>query len=273
MKAAGCDKAVILAAGAGTRVRRISEQRPKCLIELAGRPIIEWILESLARGGISKVVMVTGFGAPALRKALGTGRRYGLKIAYVHNPGWKKPNGMSLYAARTAISAGERFLVLMSDHLLPPRLIAKTRKARTPNCVLAVDTDIDRVFDLSDATKVRLKDGKPVAIGKKLRTYDAADCGLFRLDGRVFPALARSFTQGVLSLSGGIKILIEQGDLDVLPVADMFWIDIDTPKAHRQASEHIDVFISELKRKPRPRPKREQKPKPRPKQKPKPKRK
>jgi len=256
VKAAECDKAVILAAGAGTRVKRISQRRPKCLIDLAGRPIIEWILESLVRGGIRKVVIVTGFGAPALRKALGTGRKHGLKITYVHNRNWRKPNGMSLYAARTAISAGEKFLVLMSDHLLPPRLIARTRKARTSNCVLAVDTDIDSVFDLGDATKVRLEDGKPVAIGKKLRTYDAADCGLFRLDGRVFPALARSFKDDILSLSGGIKILIKQGNLDVLPVANMFWIDIDTPKAHRQASEHIDVFISELKRKPKPKPKR-----------------
>jgi len=256
MKARECDKAVILAAGAGTRVSRISERRPKCLIDLAGRPIIEWILESLARGGIRKVVMVTGFGAPALRKALGTGKKHGLKISYVHNRNWKKPNGMSLYAARTAISAGESFLVLMSDHLLPPHLISRVRKAPTSNCVLAVDTDIDSVFDLGDATKVRLEGTKPVAIGKKLRTYDAADCGLFRLDGRVFPALARSFKEGILSLSGGIKILIKQGNLDVLPVANMFWIDIDTPKAHRQASEHIDVFISELKRKRKPKPKR-----------------
>jgi 1L-myo-inositol 1-phosphate cytidylyltransferase len=117
-----------------------------------------------------------------------------------------------------------------------------------------VDTDIDSLFDLSDATKVRLRDGKPVAIGKKLRSYDAADCGLFRLDVRVFPALARSFKQGILSLSGGIKILIEQGNLDVLPVTNMCWIDIDTPKAHRQASEHMDVFISELRRRQRPKP-------------------
>ena len=65
MKAAECDKAVILAAGAGTRVRQISERRPKCLIDLAGRPIIEWILESLVRGGIRKVVMVTGFDSGA----------------------------------------------------------------------------------------------------------------------------------------------------------------------------------------------------------------
>ncbi len=248
MSAVTCEKAVILAAGAGTRVRRISERRPKCLIDLAGRPIIEWILETLKRGGIRKVVVVTGFGAPALRIALGTGRRYGLTISYVHNRNWKKPNGISLYAARKALSRGESFLTLMSDHLLPPRLISKVRLASTSNCVLAVDTDIDRVFDLPDATKVRIAGGKPVAIGKRLRTYDAADCGLFRLDGRVFPALKRAFNQGILSLSGGIKILIKDGDLDVLPVKGMFWIDIDTPNAHRHASKNIDTFKSELKR-------------------------
>jgi choline kinase len=238
---------VILAAGAGTRVKKISERRPKCLINLAGRPIIEWILEALARGGIRKVVMVTGFGAPALRRALGSGKAHGLKVSYVHNRAWKKPNGISLYVARKAISRGESFLTLMSDHLLPPRLIAKVRKARTSNCVLAVDTDIDRVFDLPDATKVRIAGGRPAAIGKRLRTYHAADCGLFRLDGRVFDALERSFKDGILSLSGGIKVLIRNGDLDVLPVKGMPWIDIDTPRAHRYASKNMDLFARGLR--------------------------
>ena len=50
MSISKCDKAVSLAAGAGVRVRSISERdRPKCLIDLAGRPIIEWILEALIR--------------------------------------------------------------------------------------------------------------------------------------------------------------------------------------------------------------------------------
>lgn len=249
MVKATCDRAVILAAGAGTRVSRISERRPKCLIDLAGRPIIAWILEALRLGGIRRVTVVTGFGAPALREALGTGKAYGLRIGYVHNRDWRKPNGRSLYAARKAIARGERFLTLMSDHLLPPELISRVRLAPTSNCVLAVDTDIDRVFDLPDATKVRIQGGRPAAIGKRLRTYDAVDCGLFRLDGRVFPALERSFREGILSLSGGIKILIKEGDLEVLPVKGMFWIDIDTPRAHRHASKMIDSFLPELKRK------------------------
>ena len=246
-----CSRAVILAAGGGARVRSLATDRPKCLIDMGGKPIIHWVLRALAEGGITSVLFVTGFGAPALKGALGTGKSHGLEIRYIHNPEWTKPNGLSLYAARRAFGKHESFLALMSDHLLPPSIIAEVAGARTPRCVLAVDTDIGRVFDISDATKVRLEDGRPVAIGKKLRTYNAVDCGLFRFDSRVFSALKQALDKDRMALTDGVRILIQNGDLDVIPVNKMFWIDIDTPKAHRQALRSMDIFMSDFKGKSR----------------------
>jgi choline kinase len=241
-----CDQAVILAAGGGARVRSLAPDRPKCLMDLGGRPIIQWVLEALAGSGIAQVVMVTGFGAPELRRVVSRGGKHGLAIRYVHNPRWKEANGLSLYAARRALATDRPFLALMSDHLLPPRIIKKVAGAPSSRCVLAVDTDVEGVFDISDATKVRLVDGKPVAIGKRLRSYDAVDCGLFRLDRRVFPALESAFRDGRMALTDGIRMLIRNGALDVLSVEDMFWIDIDTPQAFRQAAKNMDRFLSSL---------------------------
>lgn len=239
-----CKKAVILAAGEGTRVRSAAEGRPKCLMDLGGRPIIEWILLALAEGGISQVVIVTGYGAPVLKKALGS-RRHDLSIRYVHNRRWRQPNGLSLYTSAKGITAGETFLALMSDHLLSPGIIRKVAGARTARCVLAVDTNIARVFDIRDATKVRIVDGKPVAIGKRLHTYNAVDCGLFRFDGRMFRALETAFRAGSQSLTAGVKSLIAGDDLDVVSVGDdAFWIDIDTPRAYKQAMRSMDCFAS-----------------------------
>jgi choline kinase len=241
-----CIRAVVLAAGCGSRVRSITPERPKCLMDLGGRPIIAWILEALEQAGIKEVVIVTGFRAACLRRTLGRGGP--LKISYVHNPKWRLPNGLSLYAARHAVPADERFLLLMSDHLLTPGMIEQVARARTSKCVLAVDTHPARVFDLSDATKVRVVGGKPVAISKRLRKYNAVDCGLFRFDARVFDALAASFKQGSMSLTGGVKQLVAHGQLEVLPMAKgTRWLDIDTPRAYKHAATILGVLTRDRK--------------------------
>ncbi len=242
-----CRRAVILAAGAGTRVRKITDQRPKCLMDLDGRPIIEWILASLELAGISRVTIVTGFKAPAIKAALGDGRRLGLEISYVKNPRWNEPNGISLYSARRAVSGEPSFLTLMSDHILPPGAIERVRKSRSERCILAIDNNLDNVYDLQDATKVRLADGRPAAIGKKLWNYNAVDCGLFRFDSRVFEALEHAFARQMYSLSAGVKKLIKDGNLDVVPIGKgAFWIDIDTPRNYRYARKNIKKFMKAL---------------------------
>lgn len=218
-------------------------------MELGGTPIIEWVLAALAKAHVEEAVIVTGYKAEILKQVLGSGRRQGLKLTYVHNRRWKRPNGLSLYAAKAEVKPHETFLALMSDHLLPARIIRKVASARTSRCVLAVDTDIASVFDIHDATKVRVVDGRPMAIGKRLRSYNAVDCGLFRFDGRIFVALERAFRAGRQTLTDGVKTLIADDDLDVLAADDVFWIDIDTPKAYRQASRVIDGTAATFKRK------------------------
>lgn len=244
-----CKGAVILAAGAGTRVSKITEQRPKCLMDLGGKPIIEYILTSLNLAGIKRVTMVTGFKAPIIKRALGDGRRYGLRISYVKNTRWREPNGLSLYSARSALKGEPSFLTLMSDHILPPQAIERVRKSGSSRCILAIDSNLDNVYDLQDATKVRLENGRPEAIGKKLHTYSAVDCGLFRFDERVFAALDCAFRRGLHSLTAGVKELIRNDDLDVVPIGKRaFWIDIDTPRNYRYAKRNMQKFLRTLEK-------------------------
>lgn len=244
-----CNRAVILAAGKGTRVRAIATNTPKCLMKLGKRRIIEWIIESLATAGVRDVTIVTGFGRQAIPNALSDGNHLGVRIKYVYNPRWHEPNGVSLYYVKRSMGTKEHFLTLMSDHLLPPSIIRRVASAKTSKCVLAVDTNVDRVFDLPDATKVRIAEGMPVAIGKRLRKYNAVDCGLFRFDGRVFVALEAAFSLGRKALTDGVRLLIENGDLEVVPIGSAPWIDIDTPKAYHKALSEIELLVPRLRRK------------------------
>src|ERR671910_646440 len=63
-------RAVILCAGQGRRLLPLTDFSPKCLLRIAGRPVLEWQLRALAANGITDVTVVTGFGADAVEQAL-----------------------------------------------------------------------------------------------------------------------------------------------------------------------------------------------------------
>ena len=75
-------KAIILAAGRGTRMRPLSDATPKPLLKVHGKPLIEWHLEALAAGGVREVVINTAWLEEQIVAALGDGSRFGLAIRY-----------------------------------------------------------------------------------------------------------------------------------------------------------------------------------------------
>lgn len=75
-------RALILAAGRGERMRPLSDATPKPLLAVHGKPLIEWHLESLARGGVREVVINTAWLEEQFPAALGDGSRWGLRIRY-----------------------------------------------------------------------------------------------------------------------------------------------------------------------------------------------
>jgi N-acetyl-alpha-D-muramate 1-phosphate uridylyltransferase len=75
-------EAMILAAGRGERMRPLTDSRPKPLLEVGGKPLIEWHLEALAAAGMRRVVINTAWLEEQIPAHLGTGSRWGLEIAY-----------------------------------------------------------------------------------------------------------------------------------------------------------------------------------------------
>ncbi|MBI1841416.1 MAG: NTP transferase domain-containing protein [Verrucomicrobia bacterium] len=75
-------KAVVLAAGKGTRMRELTQEIPKPMLSVQGRPILEHILEGLRGAGITDVFIVTGFRADVVEAHFGDGNRWGLHIQY-----------------------------------------------------------------------------------------------------------------------------------------------------------------------------------------------
>lgn len=74
-------KAVILAAGKGTRMKDLTNERPKPMLKVQGKPILELILEGLIGAGIRDVFIVTGFRAEVIEDYFGDGQKWGVRIA------------------------------------------------------------------------------------------------------------------------------------------------------------------------------------------------
>lgn len=103
--------AVILAAGRGSRMLDLTAARPKCLVELAGRPLLHWQLDALRAAGIPRVLVVRGYAAHCLEGAFAT----------VDNPRWAETNMVSSllcagdFARRFFAGGGHRLLIAYSD--------------------------------------------------------------------------------------------------------------------------------------------------------------
>lgn len=76
-------KAVILAAGRGTRMRTLTQETPKPMLQVQGKPILQHIVEGLRAAGVQQVCIVTGFKAEVIESYFGTGEKLGVRIQYV----------------------------------------------------------------------------------------------------------------------------------------------------------------------------------------------
>ena len=76
------DKAVVLAAGRGTRMRELTAEVPKPMIEVRGKPVLQYIIEGLRDAGIHEVLIVIGYRADAVRDFFGDGSRHNISIQY-----------------------------------------------------------------------------------------------------------------------------------------------------------------------------------------------
>jgi NDP-sugar pyrophosphorylase family protein len=107
---------VILAGGRGTRLGPLTEDLPKALVDVAGRPFLEYQLELLRTGGVSEVVLCVGYLGSAVEQAIGEGSRLGLSIRYSYDG--PEPLGTAGAVRNALPMLGDRFLVTYGDTLL-----------------------------------------------------------------------------------------------------------------------------------------------------------
>jgi choline kinase len=227
-------RAIIVAAGKGSRLWPVTQRMPKTLLPYGDGTILSRIVGNFATIGVTRFTIVIGFKSDMIRGYLEGRRNFGLDISLIENPEYERGNGVSVQKARSALEDAESAYLSMSDHLVHPDGLASLRHV-TGNALLT-DTRIDEVFDIEDATKVRTQNHQILEIGKELSTYNAIDCGVFRIDRRFMDALDAQIALGKESISDGVRNLIATTGFASVPMPPHSpWIDIDTPAAYEAA--------------------------------------
>lgn len=183
-------KAIILAAGMGTRLRPLTNDRPKCLVELAGKPLLEHQISALQSLGIFDIHVVGGYLAKKLE-------RPGISLHI--NSDFETTNMVyTLFQAEQELGGDEDVIISYGDIVYEESVLEKLLKCEGQVCVVS-DRQWLRYWrarftdPLDDAETFRLDDqGKILELGKKPQTVDEVEgqfIGLMKFRQDVLPDL------------------------------------------------------------------------------------
>lgn len=229
-------KCLIIAAGRGSRLSDRGDSKP--LIPLLGLSLIERVILTAKKGGLTDFYVVTGYNGEKVRRFLDRfSQSRNIKITHITNDDWEKENGISVLKAKDMLK--ENFILLMSDHIFDESILVKlkNKKIADDEVMLAVDYNIktNKLADIDDVTKVLVEDDRILNIGKDTKKYNAYDTGIFLCSPAIFSAIEESSDNGDTSLTGGVRVLTKKGKAKPLDIKDDFWIDVDDEKAFKKA--------------------------------------
>ncbi|CAH2029923.1 phosphocholine cytidylyltransferase family protein [Trichlorobacter ammonificans] len=233
-------KAIILNAGKGGRLGSLTDDRPKCLVEVGGRPILDFQLDALRLGGVRELVLVVGYRDAMIRDYL---QRYPeFTVTWIDNPDYADTNtAYSLWLARHEMT--EDFLYLNGDVLFHPELIRRLLAAPA-----ASPLAVERKRCGEEEVKVLLAGTRITAIGKEIPPAEAYGefIGVARFAGAIGPLFGATLA-GVVErdrllknyFETAVDRMLDKAPFTALDISDLPCIEIDFPEDLERAETVI----------------------------------
>ena len=203
-------KALILAAGYGTRLAPVTDALPKCLVPVNGKAILLKQLENLYDNGISDITVIAGYRANMVEAAVHDRFR---DVSIIHSERYMETNNMfSAYLAREAM-AGDAFLMMNGDVFMDASVIGALMDFHAPNAIV---TDIG--FYLEESMKVVEKDGRLWRISKDIPAEEAlgASIDVYKFSAEAGEAFFKKCAE-YIEAQGELRLWSEAALNDILP--------------------------------------------------------
>jgi len=226
------EHAILLSAGQGSRMLPLTAERPKCLIDFSGKSLLAWQIEMLARGGVKRIDVVTGFMTDMVDEALAAIDDPRVTVTTRFNPFYKVADNLgSCWIAREAMEGD--FLILNGDTLVSEDLVAKVQQGS--EWPIAVTVDVKDAYD-SDDMKVWREDTQLKRIGKTLTAAEsnAESIGFlaFRGEGsKMFREAVRAYMRTPEGVQHWylkvIDSLAPSGKVGTVSIEGLGWAEVD----------------------------------------------
>jgi len=230
-------RAIILAAGAGTRLRPLTDDCPKCLVPIGGRSLIDYQLEALHSVGVDDVVLVVGCKSDQVRAHCGD------RVRYIENADYLTTN--SIYSLYLAAGEFDTDAFLFNCDILFHRSVLRRMLDAAQPSVVAVDSQVARVPNemnvcYSDdmcitAISKGLDPAKAQAQSVQLVQFDAA--GAVQVRKEVVRLVEEDHRDAFPTSAYGP--LIKERSLFAVETGDLAWGEIDSLEDYEQAKMNV----------------------------------
>lgn len=196
-------QAIVLAAGHGTRLWPLSEARPKVMMPIGNKPILEHIINSLVANGVTEIVIVVGYRRGLIQAHFGDGSDFGASITYVEQ--------MRLLGTAHAVTMAkdfptDDFILLPGDNVITPHVVKELMSGGPPNTAL-----LTRSMTPSKYGVVELADGMVDNITEKPNIAETCliSTGIFLFKKEVMPMLEKAVAEGRMGLTEALQPLLK----------------------------------------------------------------
>jgi UDP-N-acetylglucosamine diphosphorylase/glucosamine-1-phosphate N-acetyltransferase len=210
-------QAIVLAAGEGQRLRPFTVSRPKAMLSIADKPILQFVVESLAVNGIRNIVLVVGYRKEQVYDYMGSGEKFGVEITYVTQ---QTQLGTAHALSQVKDVVEDEFLVLSGDNLIAPGTIAGFVQTK-PEAVLVKRVDEPYRYGVVaiEDNEVREIVEKPKEAGSNM-----VNTGIYAFSRDFF-----KFTESVLDIPDVLNQMIAEGYTINAVETEGTWLDVVYP--------------------------------------------
>jgi choline kinase len=243
------EHAILLSAGQGSRMLPLTAERPKCLIDFSGKSLIEWQVEMLARGGVKRIDVVTGFKTDMVDAHLAQIDDPRVTITTQFNPFYQVADNLgSCWIARQAMEGD--FLILNGDTLVSEDIVHKVQAGN--GWPIAVTVDVKDAYDSDDMKVNRSPDGRLNRIGKTLTAAEsnAESIGFLAFRGEGAALFREAVRQAMRTPEGVqhwylkvIDSLAPTGKVGTLSIEGLGWGEVDFLNDIEAATKLTDGWV------------------------------
>jgi glucose-1-phosphate thymidylyltransferase len=217
--------AVILAAGEGMRLRPLTRTRPKPMIPIANRPLLEHVVEAVADAGLEKLVLVVGYKRERIQSHFGDGDDWGVEITYAVQ---EKQLGTGHAVEQAEPFLDGEFVVLNGDRIIDSALVSRVADESTPAPAVAVS----RSETPSSYGVVEVDGDRVVSVEEKPPEYaarsDLINAGVYKFTSDVFDAIRSVETPGESQITTALGRLAAEGTVRAVRYGGR-WLDVSEP--------------------------------------------